>query len=146
MRICSQCKKSKSLTEYSFGGSRSSGYRRYNCKDCQNNRSKAVYWADPEKSRFRQVLRLYDLSEIEYKHMLTEQSYSCKLCLISQEKLKKRLYVDHCHKTGKVRGLLCLRCNALIGHWENSRQLFDMFDDYVKIPSQTAESDRSNRD
>ena len=46
----------------------------------------------------------------DYERLLKEQNYKCLIC-----DKKKKLYVDHCHKTGKVRGLLCDLCNRGIG-------------------------------
>ena len=52
----------------------------------------------------------YGLSEDEYKAMLEAVGYKCEIC-----NLEKDLNVDHCHSTGKVRGLLCTSCNTSIG-------------------------------
>lgn len=50
-----------------------------------------------------------------YNLKLEEQNRSCKICQKSVEEVGKRLVVDHCHTTGKVRGLLCSVCNLTIG-------------------------------
>ena len=49
--------------------------------------------------------------------MLEEQEYGCKICGTKKSYMKhsKYLCVDHCHTTGKVRGLLCSKCNSAIG-------------------------------
>lgn len=52
----------------------------------------------------------YDL----YEKMLADQNNKCVICDIEHNNIKK-LHVDHCHKTGKVRGLLCNNCNNGIG-------------------------------
>lgn len=59
--------------------------------------------------------REYGITLDEYFEMLEKQNYSCDICNISQKDLKKPLFVDHCHKTGKVRGLLCNNCNWTLG-------------------------------
>ena len=57
-------------------------------------------------------LRLkYDITEEDYERMYEEQGGHCKICGAK----KKLLYIDHCHKTGKVRGLLCNHCNTGLG-------------------------------
>lgn len=48
----------------------------------------------------------------QYNEMLFKQNNKCKIC---NKQDTKKLAVDHCHSTGKVRGLLCFRCNAMLG-------------------------------
>jgi len=52
------------------------------------------------------------LTEVEYFEMLETQDGNCAICKAEQASL----YVDHDHKTGKVRGLLCEQCNFLLGN------------------------------
>jgi hypothetical protein len=58
----------------------------------------------------RKVLQQYDLTEADYQRMLTKQGGVCQICL-QPPKPGKSLHVDHCHESGRVRGLLCFRCN-----------------------------------
>jgi hypothetical protein len=44
------------------------------------------------------------------------QGGSCKICKTHESNLKRKLFVDHCHTTGSVRGLLCQSCNTMIGN------------------------------
>lgn len=60
-------------------------------------------------------LKKKGLSIEEYEKMLIEQNNSCKICLKHESRFSKRLHVDHCHTTGKVRGLLCVHCNHILG-------------------------------
>jgi len=79
---------------------------------------------NPEKvaliERRRNLKRLYGLSLQDYEQLLKEQNFKCALCDKTHEQEKvvgKNLAVDHCHKTGQVRGLLCNDCNRnLIRH------------------------------
>lgn len=48
--------------------------------------------------------------------LLIRQDGCCAICGQSEKDLKKQLCIDHCHITGKIRGLLCNRCNWLLGH------------------------------
>lgn len=63
----------------------------------------------------------YGISLQEYKDLLIKQNGSCAICqkqsitIQSKENKIKRLSVDHDHKTGRVRGLLCQKCNVLLG-------------------------------
>ena len=60
-----------------------------------------------------------DLTVIEYDKMFENQGGECLLCGRHQSQFKRRLDVDHCHETGRVRGLLCQKCNVQIGWVEN---------------------------
>ena len=53
----------------------------------------------------------YGISLKDYNRMLKEQGKLCALCGRHQEEFKNRLAVDHNHKTGQVRGLVCFYCN-----------------------------------
>ena len=65
----------------------------------------------------RSVLkRKYGLSFGEYDQMVLKQHKLCNICKQSG----KHLYVDHDHKTGKVRGLLCVKCNSALGFFNDS--------------------------
>lgn len=57
--------------------------------------------------------RKFGITTIIYDNMLKEQNNSCAICKKHTSHFKKRLAVDHNHKTGKIRGLLCYRCNRL---------------------------------
>lgn len=60
------------------------------------------------------------LSKEQYNKMLSEQNHVCAICKKPETALKKkrdkpiRLAIDHCHKTNKIRGLLCLSCNSCL--------------------------------
>lgn len=79
--------------------------------------------------------KLYGITEEDYLRMLAEQKGVCKICL-QQETAKvrdkvKRLSVDHCHKTGEVRGLLCHKCNTTLGKYEDKIETFERFIEYL---------------
>jgi len=63
--------------------------------------------------------RTYGISYDQYLEMLHEQGHVCKLCsgegFLMSGHHKLKLVVDHCHRTGKVRGLLCHNCNRALG-------------------------------
>ena len=56
----------------------------------------------------------YGLSEDEYNKLFVAQQLSCAICGTTDFG-DKRPFIDHCHKTGDVRGLLCSQCNSLLG-------------------------------
>jgi coenzyme F420-reducing hydrogenase beta subunit len=62
--------------------------------------------------RNARLKKYYGIGLKDYEKMLTEQGNVCAVC---KKACVLRLSVDHCHKTGRVRGLLCRRCNQAIG-------------------------------
>lgn len=72
---------------------------------------------DPIKARARMLRRNYGLTSEAYDAMVEAQNNQCLICRASGEEVRSsRLVVDHCHVTGAVRGLLCHKCNLLLGH------------------------------
>lgn len=80
----------------------------------------------------------YNLSVDEYNNMLSSQNYVCAIC--QQEEttrehrtgLVRKLSIDHCHKTGKIRGLLCTTCNHVLGKFKDDENLFNRAINYLK--------------
>lgn len=74
----------------------------------------------PERQRQhrnRRLIRQYGMSLQEYEQILAQQNNGCAICGNPPEKAyAKVLHVDHCHDSGKVRGLLCDNCNHLLGN------------------------------
>ena len=68
----------------------------------------------------------------QYQEMLESQRGCCKICGRHQKEFKKRLCVDHCHDTGKIRGLLCNHCNYLVGSVETESELLDKCRKYLR--------------
>src|ERR1700676_774643 len=63
----------------------------------------------------KRLPRQYGITFEEYNTMFESQGGCCAICKVHQSNFQKRLYIDHNHKTGKVRALLCVNCNMLIG-------------------------------
>ena len=78
-------------------------------------------WRENNKNITRKYDREYGLKNRygitvdDYNKMLKEQNCCCDICGRHKLEFKTRLAVDHCHKTGKIRGLLCYRCNTNLG-------------------------------
>ena len=64
--------------------------------------------------------------------MLENQNYKCKICLADNKKYKRQLAVDHCHTTGKIRGLLCTPCNISLGYINDNIQILHNMINYLK--------------
>jgi hypothetical protein len=69
------------------------------------------------------LLRKYGLSVDDYNVMVAKQKGQCAICGIHQSNLKKKLHVDHDHVSGEIRGLLCSRCNIVIGTFNDDTKI-----------------------
>jgi hypothetical protein len=74
-------------------------------------------------------MRQYGVSEQKYQEMLIKQEGVCGICRLAT---KHRLCVDHEHRTGKIRGLLCKPCNVALGNMEDSPLRLRAAADYVE--------------
>lgn len=72
--------------------------------------------------------RKYGLSPEAYQLMLLEQKNACGIC---NENFSKYPNVDHCHKTGEVRGLLCGNCNKALGGFKDSLEILGRAKEYL---------------
>lgn len=111
-------------------------YRAENiCRPCRNGRYRR--WAADNKDRRavinrRALLRSYGLTEAEYGRMLERQSGVCAICSTAPEDSPhSRLYVDHDHSTGAVRGLLCGHCNRGLGAFRDTPEFLDNAKEYL---------------
>lgn len=73
--------------------------------------------------RFEQRLRKYGLTGVQFDEMLMAQNGACPICDVplntsGRRGAPDRLVIDHDHTTGRVRGLLCARCNLFVGQFE----------------------------
>jgi len=72
-----------------------------------------------ETHRRRNLFALYGLTIEVYDEMVTEQGGVCAICQKPPHK-NGRLHVDHHHRTGRIRSLLCVGCNVKLGTVENT--------------------------
>lgn len=75
---------------------------------------------DPDKHRRSKLFNRYGITLEEYNQMQTSRAGVCEIC---NEVYAKPLHVDHCHTSGKVRGLLCPPCNKGIGHLKDNPEI-----------------------
>lgn len=80
------------------------------------------YEDNKERVKFNKIKRIYGLSKEEYNRILKEQNDCCFICLCHKQTLPyETLVIDHCHKTGKIRGLLCSHCNTALGLFKDNK-------------------------
>lgn len=79
------------------------------------------------------VIRKYGLTPAAYEQLVKDQNHCCKICGRDDWACRGGyLAVDHCHKTGAVRGLLCTQCNAGIGALQEIPELLEKAAAYVR--------------
>ncbi len=113
MLECSICSESKEETEFYSNGSNG---KHTHCKSCKRKSAGSYYHRNPDKVRFRNLLKKYGLSASEYAAMLESHAGKCGSCGSESAGGRWNVFnVDHDHETGAPRGLLCLGCNT--GAW-----------------------------
>lgn len=103
MKLCTKCRVEKDTSEFTKNASTKDGLQWY-CRPCMR-----------DTRRDSALLSRYGVSAALYDQMYNEQKGCCKICEQHSSTFTHRLAVDHCHKTGAVRGLLCSNCNTAIG-------------------------------
>jgi hypothetical protein len=84
-----------------------------------------------------QLVYRYGITRMEFKQMLENQKGVCAICKQPETAIDKRsglirqLAVDHCHNTGKVRGLLCTHCNHGLGKFKDDVNLLQTAINYL---------------
>lgn len=134
---CIICLEFKNRNEFPPSAYQRSDYR---CTKCANIR--ASRWREKNPIRCRQngvrgerkyLLKWYGVTPEWYESKLLEQHGRCAICGTCKNGSKKHLDVDHCHKTGKVRGLLCNRCNTGIGQLKDNEQILLSAISYLRV-------------
>jgi hypothetical protein len=138
LRVCRKCNQEKSLSEFTKNRTLPSGHTN-DCKKCTNaylknrrdsnpeiaqrTRESGARWraANPEADKRKYLMRKFNITLEEYKDLLNKQNGVCAICGEKESVLRRAksgqemLAIDHCHVTGKIRGLLCFKCNTGIG-------------------------------
>ena len=101
----------------------------------KNRRERGKRWTAKNRAAYlRRLLRLAcerrGITLEQYDQMLAAQKGLCAIC--EEPPDHARLFIDHCHKTGKVRGLLCSVCNRGLGHFRDRVDLFLSAVSYLK--------------
>ena len=65
----------------------------------------------------------YNMTLEEYVLLEEKQNHSCAICKTNTPGGKGRWHIDHCHVTKKVRGLLCYRCNSILGYIKDDKNV-----------------------
>jgi len=143
MKRCFKCGQEKELDEFYVHKEMADG-RLGKCKKCtkrdvSDHRGKnieSIREYDRRRSglphRRQYQLRKYGITIDDYNKMLNDQNGVCAICGKTNI-TRRRLAIDHNHKTGKVRGLLCHRCNNAIGLFDENLETLKKAIKYLKM-------------
>lgn len=123
MKECSRCKLKKPFTDFYAKKPKSFGSKYFSrCIACIIEASQISKKKYPNRVKKEQAKALfkhrYGIYPEDKEKMLIAQNRRCKICNIEVE--GRTAHLDHCHKTGKVRGVLCNKCNHGIGLFGDS--------------------------
>ncbi len=85
-----------------------------------------------QKRETTRKLKKYGITIQEYNNLILEQKGRCLICGRHQDEFKKKLAIDHCHETGKVRGLLCGDCNIMLGMCDDDYNILSVAIEYLE--------------
>lgn len=122
-KTCRDCKQDLPLEEYS-PNSRGKFQRAQACRPC----SAKVAEAYRESNYYRVYANKFKTTEEEIKQILSR--IVCDICQ-AEPKAHKRHSIDHCHTTGKIRGLLCDECNSGLGMFKDNVELLKLAKAYL---------------
>ncbi len=158
-KTCKICCESKPIDDFRFQG-KNSPYRHSYCKPCQFTVTKRYrdanleWWRKHQREASRerrkndyesvraqehkQKCASYGVTPEWYDEQLAKQGGVCALCLkpelihSKRDRHPRRLAIDHCHKDGTARGLLCSACNQAVGKIEGSDGWIERAIEYLK--------------
>ena len=129
LKKCSKCGNEKDRNGF-WGDPRTKDQLRAECKSCIRKRNRRWQRRNPEKCAGFQRKFRYGLTARDYADLVRNQNGRCLICRRNESETGP-LVVDHCHTAYFVRGLLCNRCNVLVGYIEKNRALLRGVLDYV---------------
>ncbi len=130
LKKCSKCKVPKPLDEFHKRKTSKDGHDHY-CKECGNGNHRLKYNTDieyKERMKRRSIKYNYNISDIELNEL-----FLIKNCQICGNEIKKKKCIDHNHKTGNIRGILCSKCNNLLGMCNDNVEILEQAISYLKM-------------
>lgn len=126
---CPLCGESDPINFYTHkkNGRRANAY----CIPCHKKRCKERYHSKSLLEHRAIKAKKYGLSPEQYMEILEAQQGKCAICR-EEPTTKRGLAVDHNHKTGQVRGLLCTGCNTALGSFKDSEEILTSAIEYLR--------------
>jgi len=129
-RVCKQCRR---LARNSYYANNRTQHAARNSDWKSKNPEYGQEWERTHRVSRQGIRRKskYQITKDEYAQMLESQHGSCKICKTEM----KTICIDHCHETGKVRGLLCRKCNTGIGMLQDNLDIVQNAAEYLACHS-----------
>lgn len=139
MKFCNTCKLKQPLDNF-YRNTRSKDGRVNKCKTCRSIYHKEHYNKPEvrEKARDNMLKRTYGISLEDYNTILENQGGTCAICdkyILTQDpnaSVPSSMPLDHCHNTGRIRGILCTNCNHLLGKAKDDVELLKEAIEYLE--------------
>jgi hypothetical protein len=144
-KTCTHCNKEKLFSEFykkvgreQYAGSIS--YYDSACIPCAKVRQQKYRdRLTPEQRKNIDLKCMFGITIEQWNKLFENQSGCCAICKMHQSEFKRKLSVDHNHKTGTVRGLLCMECNTGIGKFKDSIDNLNEAISYLKNNAESAD-------
>jgi len=138
MPTCTTCGVEKNISEFHWR--KETNKPRSQCKACINHANLARYFTNPNtRLSHRRAARKFNLKKYridsqDFQKMHAAQEGRCAICCspVGDLEANKQAFIDHCHATLKVRGLLCQPCNTGLGQFYDNPALLRAAADYVE--------------
>lgn len=130
---CSRCGKMKNLKSFHKSIKSATGYASA-CKQCDNLRNRTAREGDTlhkTKVRDKRLQKDYGITLEDVFNKLKDQDFKCAICSKEINYTYREAAVDHSHSTGKVREILCHRCNLLLGFIEQDLNIIPKVLEYL---------------
>jgi hypothetical protein len=136
-KVCRKCKKEKNVSEFYRHHKNPEKNSHSWCKRCtcdyaldqQKNRSKEKQSLINRRNKIKAA---FGITLEQFDEILLSQNGGCAICNTKTPGGKGNFHVDHCHSTGRIRGLLCHHCNVGLGHFRDSPSLLVAAAQYVE--------------
>lgn len=133
IKICKLCNQEKNASDfYHFYDKWSNKkYSSSRCKPCHLKHKKDNP-NTPKNNKSDKLKLRYGITYEQWELIREKENFSCMICGITEDEIGRKLDVDHCHRTGVVRGVLCNPCNTAIGHAKDSIDILEAAIQYLK--------------
>ncbi len=132
MKLCSRCKRWKTRDEYTRARNKPDGHYNY-CTECRKVIRRIDYQNGKKKSAAKSRRQRYGITASQFALMKGRQEDACAICRTPFAS-KLDTHLDHDHKTGAIRGILCNRCNHGIGVFKDDPERLSRAISYLKQP------------